>query len=175
MRELWYKLSHAFSGEDVGRITSEALWTNDVFLNFRDEDTHNSFIGQLHAALKKKGVITFRDDENLERGKYILVELFKAIEKSRFAIVILSKHFATSTWCLEELATIIECMKEKGMIVLPTFYNVDPSNVWKQTGTFAQAFTEHEERFKENIAKAQKWRYALREVTNLFGWYVQDR
>ena len=66
-------------------------------------------------------------------------------------------------------------MKEKGMIVLPTFNNVDPSNVSKQTGTFAQAFTEHEERFKENIAKAQKWRYALREVTNLFGWYVQDR
>ena len=61
------------------------------------------------------------------------------------------------------------------MIVLPTFYNVDPSNVWKQIGTFAQAFTEHEERFKENIEKVQTWRDALREVTNLFGWYVQDR
>ena len=56
VRELWYELSHAFSGEDVGRITSKALWSNDVFLNFRGEDTHNSFIGQLHVALKKKGV-----------------------------------------------------------------------------------------------------------------------
>ena len=55
------------------------------------------------------------------------------------------------------------------MIVLPTFYNVDPSNVWKQTGTFAQAFTEHEERFKENVEKVQTWRDALRKVTNLFG------
>ena len=53
------------------RITLEAVWSNDVFLNFRGEDTHNSFIGQLQAALKKKGVITFRDDENLEREKYI--------------------------------------------------------------------------------------------------------
>ena len=123
MRELWYKLSHAFSGEDVGRITSEALWSNDVFLNFRGEDTHNNFIGQLHAALKKKGVITFRDDENLERGKYILVELFKAIENSRFAIFILSKNFATFTWCLEKFAKIIECMKEKGMTVLEHFNN----------------------------------------------------
>ena len=103
------------------------------------------------------------------------MELFRAIEKSRFAIVILSKHFATSTWCLEELAKIIECMKEKGMIVLPTFYNVHPYNVRKQTGTFAQAFTEHEEQFNENIEKVQMWRDALREVTNLFGWYVQDR
>ena len=91
MAELWYKLSHVYSGEDLGRITLEALWSNDVFLSFRGEDTYNSFIGQLYVALKKKGVVTFRDDENLERGKSILVELFKAIEKSKFAIVILSK------------------------------------------------------------------------------------
>ncbi|XP_065625392.1 TMV resistance protein N isoform X3 [Quercus suber] len=175
VREVWYKLSHEVSSEDLGRINSEALWSNDVFLCFRGEDTRNSFIGQLHAALKKKGVVTFRDDENLERGKSILEELFKAIEKSRFAIVILSKNFATSTWCLEELAKIIECMKEKGMTVLPTFYNVDPSNVRKQTGFFAQAFIEHEERFKENKEKVQTWRDALREVANLFGWYVQNR
>ena len=84
-------MSHVYSGEDLGRITLEALWSNDVFLNFRGEDTYNSFIGQLYAALKKKGVVTFRDDENLERGKSILVELFKAIEKLKFAIVILSK------------------------------------------------------------------------------------
>ena len=101
--EVWYKLSHEVSVEDLGRITSEALWSNDVFLSFRGEDTRNSFIGQLHTALKKKGVVTFRDDENLERGKSILVELFKAIEKSRFAIVILSRNYASSTWCLDEL------------------------------------------------------------------------
>ena len=60
-------------------------------------------------------------------------------------------------------------------MVLPTSYNLDPSNVRKQTRTFVEAFTEHEERFKENIKKVQMWRDALREVTNLFGWYVQDR
>ena len=58
--------------------------------------------------------------------------------------------------------------------VLLISYNVDPSNVRKQTGTFAQAFTEHEEQFKENIEKVQTWRDALREVTNVFGWYVQE-
>lgn len=82
-------MSHVFSGEDLGRIPSEALWSNDVFLSVRGENIHNSFIGQLYAALKKKGVVTFRDDENLERRKSILVDIFKATEKSRFAIVIL--------------------------------------------------------------------------------------
>ena len=34
--------------------------------------------------------------------------------------------------------------KKGGQIVLPIFYNVDPSEVRKQTGTYAQAFEEHE-------------------------------
>ena len=61
------------------------------------------------------------------------------------------------------------------MMVLPIFYDVDPSTVQKQMGTFAQAFSKHEERFKENIEKVQTWRIALREVDNLKGWHVQDR
>ena len=66
-------------------------------------------------------------------------------------------------------------MKEKEMTVLPIFYEVDPSDVRKQMGTFAQAFAEHKERFKENTEKVQTWRAALSEVANLFGWHSQDR
>jgi hypothetical protein len=47
---------------------------------------------------------------------------------------------------------------------------VDPSDVRKQTGTFAQAFTNHQERFKGNMEKVQKWRDALKEVANIAGW-----
>ncbi|KAL0009997.1 hypothetical protein SO802_005105 [Lithocarpus litseifolius] len=42
-------------------------------------------------------------------------------------------------------------------------------------GAFAQAFFEHEERFKDDIAKVQTWRTALREVANLKGWHLLDR
>ena len=147
----------------------------DVFLSFRGEDTRNSFTDHLYTALKQKGIFTFRDDERLKRGRSISLELSKAIEESRFAIVILSSNYASSTWCLDELAKVIGCKKEIGIIVLPIFYDVDPSDVRKQTGTFAQAFVEHEEHFKENIEKVQKWRAALREVANLSGWHLQDR
>ena len=155
--------------------SSTPRWIYDVFLSFRGEDTRNNFTDHLYAALKLKGIFTFRDDEKLVRGKSISLELLKAIEESRFAIVILSKNYASSTWCLDELVKIIECMKEIGLIVLPVFYDVDPSDVRKQTGTFAEAFVEYEERLKENIQKVQKWRAALREVANLSGWHLQDR
>jgi hypothetical protein len=150
--------------------SSTPRWKYDAFLSFRGEDTRNNFTDHLYCALKQKGIFTFRDDEKLERGKSISPELLKAVEESRFAIVIFSRNYASSTWCLDEFTEIVGCMKEKGMTVLPVFYNVDPSDVRKQAGTFGEAFDVHEERFKHNIEKVQKWRDALKEVANIAGW-----
>nr|XP_023875311.1 TMV resistance protein N-like [Quercus suber] len=155
--------------------SSTPQWKYDVFLSFRGEDTRNSFTDHLYVALEQKSIITFRDEEKLERGKSISPEIFKAIEESRFVVVILSKNYATSTWCLDELVKIIECMKEMKTTVFPIFYDVDPSNVRKQTGSFAQAFSKHEECFKDFIENVHTWRAALREVANLKGWHLLDR
>ena len=92
-----------------------------------------------------------------------------------FAIVILSKNYASSTWCLDELAKILECEKKMGQIVLPIFYDMDPSEVRKQTGTYARAFEEHEKRFKANIDQVHKWRDVLTDVSNLSGWPLEGR
>ena len=155
--------------------SSSRRWIYDVFLSFRGMDTRNNFTDHLYAALQRSGIFTFRDNERLERGKSISPELLKAIEESRISIVILSKNYASSTWCLDELAKIIQCMKVMGITVLPIFYDVNPSDVRKQMGTFAQAFAEHEERLKENTEKVKTWREALSEVANLSGWHSQDR
>ena len=109
--------------------SSSSRWIYDVFLSFRGMDTRNTFMDHLYAALQRSGIFTFRDNERLERGKSISPELLKAIEESRISIVILSRNYASSTWCLDELAKIIQCMKEMEMTVLPIFYKVDPSNV----------------------------------------------
>ncbi|CAL8173841.1 unnamed protein product [Prunus armeniaca] len=60
-------------------------------------------------------------------------------------------------------------MKSKST-VLPVFYHVDPSDLRKQTGSFACAFAEHEERFREDIERVKSWRAALIEVANLSGF-----
>ena len=160
---------------NISSFSSSHQWKYHVFLSFRGEDTRKSFTDHLYAALKQKGVFTFKDDEKLEREKLISLELLKAIEESMFAIVILSKNYASSPWCLDELVKIVECKEKMGLIILPIFYDVDPSEVRKQTKIYAQAFVEHEKHFKENMEKVHKWRATLREVANLSGWSLQDR
>ncbi|XP_050242471.1 toll/interleukin-1 receptor-like protein [Quercus robur] len=135
-------------------------------------DTRYNFVGHLYEALRQKGIHTFKDDKNLDRGKPISPELLKAIEESRFAVVIISKDYASSAWCLDELAHIIHCKKKTGMTILPVFHYVDPSDIRKQMGTFEQAFIEHEE--KENKERVEKWREALREVGNLAGCHLKN-
>ena len=160
------------SSSSLPTYSSTDRWKYDIFLSFRGEDTRKSFTDLIYFALRQKGINTFKDDEDHEQGETISQELSKAIEESRSTIVILSKNYASSTWCLDELTKIIHCKEEMGMRVLPVFYDVEPSHVRKQLGTFAQAFTEHEERFKENIEKVEKWRAALSHVGNLVGWIV---
>ncbi|KAH9725741.1 ADP-ribosyl cyclase/cyclic ADP-ribose hydrolase [Citrus sinensis] len=145
----------------------------DAFLSFRGEDTRKRFIGHLYTALNNKGIYVFRDDKQLEKGGSISPNLLKAIEESRISIIVLSKNYASSTWCLDELLKIVECKNREDQI-FPIFYEVEPTIVRKQTASFGEAFAKHEEFFRDNIEKVQKWRHALKVVANISGWELKD-
>ncbi|CAL2235579.1 unnamed protein product [Prunus armeniaca] len=153
--------------------SSTPKWKYDVFLSFKGEDTWKSFTDHLYTALEHHGILTFKDDPELQKGKAISPEIFTAIQDSRFALIVLSKHYAASTWCLDELLKILECMEARET-VLPIFYEVNPSDVRKQTGNFTEAFTKHEENFRNDLQKVQRWREALTKVANLSGWDSKD-
>ncbi|XP_040997965.1 disease resistance protein RUN1-like [Juglans microcarpa x Juglans regia] len=138
-----------------------------VFLSFRGE-TRNTFTSHLCDALRNKFIYTFKDDERLEIGTSIKEELLDAIEKSRIAVVIISKEYASSTWCLEELVKILECRRDREMKVLPIFYHVEPRDVRHQEGNFRDAFAQHEQNLVDED-KVQTWKNALKEVSNLVG------
>uniref|UniRef100_A0A7N2MFZ4 ADP-ribosyl cyclase/cyclic ADP-ribose hydrolase n=1 Tax=Quercus lobata TaxID=97700 RepID=A0A7N2MFZ4_QUELO len=146
----------------------------EVFLSFRGTDTRNKFTDHLYNRLKQKGIFTFRDDERLERGTLIAPELFRAIKESRIAVVILSSDYASSRWCLAELAKIVECMEMKKLRVLPVFHYVDPRDVRNQRSTFGEAFEKHNERCKDNTEDLQRWRAALTKVADLAGWTLDS-
>ena len=61
--------------------SSPSRWKFDVFLSFRSVDTRKGFTDHLYATLQWNGISTFRDNEELERGKSISPELLKAIEE----------------------------------------------------------------------------------------------
>ncbi|KAK6783951.1 hypothetical protein RDI58_017405 [Solanum bulbocastanum] len=73
----------------------------------------------------------------LEDGDSIPEELLKTIKESQFALVVFSKSYATSRWCLDVLVKIMESKDEYVQTVIPLFYDVDPSEVQKQMESFA--------------------------------------
>ena len=118
-------------------------WKYHVFLSFRGEDTRYNFIDHLYAALWRKGIITFRDDEGIEKGEIIKQELLQAIEESLFYIVILSQNYASSSWCLDELQKIMESRIALDRWLLPIFYDINPFDVRHQKGGFTNTFGRH--------------------------------
>ncbi|KAI3410667.1 HSF_DOMAIN domain-containing protein [Psidium guajava] len=146
----------------------------DVFLSFRGEDTRNGFAGHLHAALDQRGIAAFMDDEELGEGEEIEPAILGAIGESRISVVVFSENYASSRWCLDELAKIVECRDAMGQIVWPVFYKVDPSEVRKQSGRYGQALIDHEEKStsKGDSKKVKRWREALTKAANISGWHL---
>ena len=144
----------------------------DVFLSFRGEDTRHGFVSHLYTALYQRGIYTFIDND-LPRGEEISIKFLKTIENSTMSIIVFSKNYASSTWCLEELAKIVECRNNKQLVRL-VFYKVDPSEVRQQKGKFGKALSMHEEKFNDK-EKIRRWRNALCEAANLSGWESKKR
>ncbi|XP_048426800.1 disease resistance protein RUN1 isoform X1 [Pyrus x bretschneideri] len=144
----------------------------DVFISFRGEDTRRGITSHLQQALEQKKIETYID-YRLQRGEEIGPALLEAIEKSTLSVVIFSQNYASSTWCLDELVHILKCKKKYGQKVIPVFYDIDPSDLRKQHGSYADAFAQHEKRFKDRLDKVHKWRDALRTAANLSGFESQ--
>nr|ACJ64855.1 disease resistance protein RPP1-like protein R1 [Arabidopsis thaliana] len=123
-------------------------------------------LSHIMESFRRKGIDTFIDD-NMERGKSIGPELKEAIKGSKIAIVLLSKNYASSSWCLDELAEIMKCRQMVGQIVMTIFYEVDPTDIKKQTGEFGKAFTKTcRGKPKEHV---ENWRKALEDVATIAG------
>ncbi|KAM0004887.1 putative TIR domain, P-loop containing nucleoside triphosphate hydrolase [Helianthus debilis subsp. tardiflorus] len=140
----------------------------DVFLSFSGEDTRKNFVDHLYDALQRHSIHTFKDDERLKQGKRINDQLLKSIEESKLFIIVFSKKYASSSWCLNELVKIMECQNSNNQIAYPVFYDVDPSEVRKQHGQVGEALAKHTNK------ETGKWRKVLTEAANLSGWDMRN-
>ncbi|KAK9200167.1 hypothetical protein WN944_015363 [Citrus x changshan-huyou] len=83
----------------------------DVFVSFRGEDTRDNFTSHLYAALCRKKIEIFVDNQ-LKRGGEISTSLLDASEGSKISVIVFSKHYAPSRWCFDELVKILNCKKK---------------------------------------------------------------
>ncbi|KAG7658325.1 Leucine-rich repeat 3 [Arabidopsis suecica] len=146
--------------------SSPRTWRYRVFTSFHGPDVRKTVLSHLRKQFICNGITMF-DDQRIERGQTISPELTRGIRESRISIVVLSKNYASSSWCLDELLEILKCKEDIGQIVMTVFYGVDPSDVRKQTGEFGIRFSETCARKTEE--EKQKWSQALNDVGNIAG------
>lgn len=149
--------------------------TYHIFLSFRGSDTRKSFTDHLYTALCNAGFHTFRDDDEIQKGQQIQIELERAIKESSISVIVFSKHYASSKWCLNELLNILQRRKTDDRYrVFPIFYDVQPNEVGNQKGSFEKAFDEFQKNGEHSEEKIDEWRKALKEVSKLTGKVLQD-
>ncbi|KAG6678055.1 hypothetical protein I3842_14G061000 [Carya illinoinensis] len=155
-------------------------WDHDVFLSFRGEDRirgediRKSFLSHLISALELAGIRVFLDSINLERGENIPDGLLKAIGRSRISIVVFSKCYAYSEWCLDELVEILHCTNTKGHSLIPIFHKVKPTHVRYQTEEFDKAFVLHESNSQVDAERVRRWRETLTKAADCSGWDLES-
>ncbi|XP_024636988.2 disease resistance protein RPV1 [Medicago truncatula] len=144
----------------------------DVFLSFRGEDSRAKFISHLHSSLENAGIHVFKDDFKIQRGDQISISLFRAIGQSRICIVVLSKNYANSRWCMLELENIMEIGRNRGLVVVPVFYEVDPSEVRHQKGHFGKGFDDLISKTSVDESTKSNWRRELFDICGISGFVL---
>ncbi|XP_039155716.1 TMV resistance protein N-like [Eucalyptus grandis] len=161
-------------GADLRCLSTQLRRNYDVFLSFRGMDVRNYFLGHLYTALDQSGINTYMDSEDLKKGEQISPALMEVIKESQIAIVVFSKDYASSPWCLEEVANIMECKEQRGLMVFPVFYKVEPREVRGQKQGYGEAMAKHEVKFGKDSEKVKRWKKALHDVGSLSGLHFID-
>ncbi|CAJ1949637.1 unnamed protein product [Sphenostylis stenocarpa] len=91
----------------------------------------------------------------------------------RVAIVVFTKTYAESAWCLHELQQIIKWHDTYCRHVLPVYYEIQPSDVRLQKGDFGKSLkaTAKQTFSGQQVEDAlSRWSRALTKAANFFGW-----
>ncbi|KAG0563881.1 hypothetical protein KC19_8G066900 [Ceratodon purpureus] len=137
----------------------------DVFLNHRGPDVKAGFVAHLDEALRDAGLNPFLDKASLRKGDRAFRSINDALEVAKIHVAVVSKGYAESKYCLNELVA----MMRSGKPVIPVYYEVEPVDLrWVENGPFAAAFEKHKS--KKTPEQVEEWRDALRKLADITGF-----
>lgn len=149
-------------------------WTSppdyDAFINFRGEDIREDLIDILRHFMVQSGIRFFYDDDSLHQGDVISEEIYRGIERSQVYIVMLSKNYANSKWCLREVAHMVKCREEERRhgrkVILPVFCGVRVEDVKLKEGS---SYEDELKKLSAEQEELKKWKEALQKVAKIKG------
>ncbi|WJX71877.1 hypothetical protein P8452_55845 [Trifolium repens] len=97
--------------------------------------------------------------------------------------IILQKHLQLKGSHLGATVVLKYCIfVTKSCLVLPIFYEMEPTHVRHQTGSYGEAIAKHEkvfqsnkEKYGDNMERLHKWKIALNQAANLSGHHFNPR
>ncbi|KAH9288789.1 hypothetical protein KI387_032906, partial [Taxus chinensis] len=155
------------------RKVDESSRLYDVFINHRGPDVKDTLATQLYNSLQQLGVRAFLDSEEKRHGDSFPSTIETAIRSASVQIAIVSKRYAESSWCLDELGLMLQSQSK----IIPVFYGVEP---WELRhieiggkGVYANAFTKYREKGRY-LNKLGIWKEALHSASLITGFQLKN-
>lgn len=122
--------------DDIKHINKEKFESknHDVFISHSSSDKE-SFVNDLIASLRNRGIDAWYDEDNINWGNSIRQSIDKGIRNSRFCIIVISKEFLNSYWTNYELDSIFQkdSTVVDSSIILPIWHNINKDEIQKHS------------------------------------------
>jgi hypothetical protein len=105
-------------------MTNETMAKYDVFISHANKDKQD-LIEDLYKSLNKLGISIFYDKKTLEWGDNWKQRILDGVQKSEFAIIVISENFFDREWTERELNELLTRQNKNGQkIILPILKDI---------------------------------------------------
>lgn len=131
---------HYFDKEkhtDLNKAQHRSRKKYDVFLSHASADKIN-YVEELKQTLDILGIQVFYDKDTIEWGDNWKDKIYEGLEKSEFAIIVISESFFGREWTELELKELLTRQNEEGQkLILPILHNITTDQLREKYPTVA--------------------------------------
>ena len=139
--DLTYEGVHYFDEKEEPESVEKKKELNkkmyDLFLSHASSDKI-TYVEELKRTLDILGIQIFYDKDTIEWGDKWKAKIYEGLEKSEFAIIVISENFFGREWTEEELKNLLERQNAEGQkLILPILYDITTDQLKEKYPTVA--------------------------------------